>query len=528
MSYNVIGDIMRHFLLKFSIIILIFSLLCQMPVFALSYYYDGANHEYTAPPVELIVNNEVIVGDMPPIILNDRTMVPAYFVFSALGADVTWLSRTRQVQITYDGTEILLTIDSREVKLDNHYVYIRDTDPPAKIVNDRTMIPLRFVAECLGMEVFWVNSTRTVIIATPIPTPSPTPAPTAAPTIKPTTAPTARPTATPTQAPLTGKINSVTYTNHQILLKGTNLHQPKVTKVGNPTRFVFDIEDATFLTGDKNYTYNDAYVTAIRYANHPTYARLVIKPKEGTSYTYQASATEMRITLNQSATSSVGASPAPTQVPTATTTAPTVTPSAEPRKQNARPIVVLDAGHGGTDPGALGRNDEGEVVANEKDVNFAITMKVYRKLKSSGIDTYLTRDSDTYITLAGRSTYANSINADIFVSIHSNAVENTSVNGMMVMYNPSSAPTKDYFTYSTQMAEFVSNRLKEGTDLKNLGLRDGSGLWVIRKTAMPAILVECAFITNESDREKLTDDAYQDRIAQCIYLGILDTLDQAK
>lgn len=522
MSYNIFGDIMRHYFLKLVSVICVFLLLLSVSAEATGYFYDGSYHEYTAEPIWLSVNGQLIQCDMPPILLNNRTMVPAVFVFTALGAEVTWLSRTRQVEISYGEQQILLTIDSRDVLLNNRTVSMNANDPPAKIINDRTMIPARFVAENLGMQVGWDNATRTVSLIAPSAT-------------KVTERPTAKPTAAPTHVPPSGSVSSVTYNNRTITVKGTNLGKVSVSKLTDPLRYIFDINDTAFSGGDKNLSFTNDCIAAIRYANHPTYARLVVDANSGTTYTYSAGKTSLVINLQSNDPSST----TPTAKPTATTapkpaqtakptTVSTAAPTTAPRKKNAKPIVVLDAGHGGTDPGAIGRNEDGKAVANEKDVNLAITLKVYNLLKADEIDTYLTRKDDTYITLGGRTTYANSLNADIFVSIHSNAVENTGVNGMMVMYNPNSTQSTEYFTYSTEMAQFVLNHLKKETDLKNLGLRDGSGLWVIRKTSMPAILVECAFITNESDREKLTDDQYQDKIARAIYLGIKDALAKNK
>lgn len=112
--------------------------------------YDGAVHKYTGNIYKLIVNNEPVVTDIPPIIINDRSLVPVRAIFEKLGATVTWDSKNQKVTVSYNGSKVELKINDNNAVIDGTKVKI---EVPAKIINDRTMVPARFVAEQLNMEV---------------------------------------------------------------------------------------------------------------------------------------------------------------------------------------------------------------------------------------------------------------------------------------------------------------------------------------------------------------------------------------
>ncbi|TYQ16278.1 UNVERIFIED_CONTAM: N-acetylmuramoyl-L-alanine amidase [Acetivibrio alkalicellulosi] len=114
--------------------------------------YDGGVHTYRGNIYSLKVNNELIVSDMPPIIMNDRSLVPVRAIFEKLGASVEWDASARRVSVSYNEMEVELIID-------DYYALVNGNkekmEVPAKIINDRTMVPLRFVGEQLNMNVGW-------------------------------------------------------------------------------------------------------------------------------------------------------------------------------------------------------------------------------------------------------------------------------------------------------------------------------------------------------------------------------------
>ncbi len=125
-------------------------------------YYDGANHKYSAEEVKIVVKGEKITGlDVPPLIIGERTMVPARAVFEKLGCEIAWNEDAQEVYVMHGNDIITLKIDSKTGSK-NGTDFTMDT--PAKIVNDRTLIPIRAVSEAIDYNVGWDNKTRTVTI----------------------------------------------------------------------------------------------------------------------------------------------------------------------------------------------------------------------------------------------------------------------------------------------------------------------------------------------------------------------------
>jgi|GEM_PF-299228 len=135
------------------LILLTFSVTC-ITTYAqgLTLTYDGVTREYTGNIYKLYVNEELVTSDIPPIIINDRSLVPVRAIFEKLGAEVSWDAKDREVFVSYSGNEVELKINDDDAIINGSKV---EMEVPAKIINDRTMVPLRFVGEQLGMEVGW-------------------------------------------------------------------------------------------------------------------------------------------------------------------------------------------------------------------------------------------------------------------------------------------------------------------------------------------------------------------------------------
>lgn len=171
--------------------------------------------------------------------------------------------------------------------------------------------------------------------------------------------------------------------------------------------------------------------------------------------------------------------------------------------------VVLDAGHGGDDPGAT----VGGVY--EKDINLAITLRVRELLEADGeLTVLLTRGEDVFISLTDRAAYANEAGADLFVSIHANALENNdSFSGIYTFYHPQKRSDQ-------ALARTIQSAAAEAAGGIDRGVR-GEDYAVLRETTMSAVLVETGFMTCPEELARLTDAAYQDRLAAGIAQGIL-------
>lgn len=171
--------------------------------------------------------------------------------------------------------------------------------------------------------------------------------------------------------------------------------------------------------------------------------------------------------------------------------------------------IALDAGHGGSDPGAVYKGRQ------EKEDTLDLTLAVGDILKKNGIDVYYTRTTDEYETPFKKATDANNSGADLFVSIHRNSSE-----------NPNQYSGVETLVYSdtglkAEVARNINNQL-EDTGFKNLGVDERKNLVVLKRTKMPAVLVEAGFINNDKDNY-LFDEEF-DSIAQAIADGILESI----
>lgn len=178
------------------------------------------------------------------------------------------------------------------------------------------------------------------------------------------------------------------------------------------------------------------------------------------------------------------------------------------QKHVDKKVVVIDPGHGGSDPGATRANDQ------EKKLTIDIAHRVVKKLKDHGAVVYITRDDDTFVSLADRVDFSNNKNPDLFVSIHINACEQESVHGVETHY---------YKDDSLDLAKYVHKSIMASSTQPNRGVFK-SRFYVIRHTTAPAILLELGFISNEAEREMLKDAHYQEKVAESITEGIINYL----
>lgn len=178
------------------------------------------------------------------------------------------------------------------------------------------------------------------------------------------------------------------------------------------------------------------------------------------------------------------------------------------QKHVDKKVVVIDPGHGGSDPGATRANDQ------EKKLTIDIAHRVVKKLKGHGAVVYITRDDDTFVSLADRVDFSNNKNPDLFVSIHINACEQESVHGVETHY---------YKDDSLDLAKYVHKSIMASSTQPNRGVFK-SRFYVIRHTTAPAILLELGFISNEAEREMLKNPHYQEKVAEAITEGIINYL----
>lgn len=179
-------------------------------------------------------------------------------------------------------------------------------------------------------------------------------------------------------------------------------------------------------------------------------------------------------------------------------------------------LVVISAGHGGRDPGAMAGN------VHEADINLSIAQKLNTILISMGIETLIIRNDDTYFSLDDRVKIANNNRAALFISIHSNALDDPDYNGLMTLVH---SGTLNYEKINGRTAgEIIHTYLIEATGAVDRGVRYRDKIFVLKNTVMPAVEIEAGFLTNEAELSKLVDDTYQTTIAKAMAEGIADVL----
>ena len=247
-----------------------------------------------------------------------------------------------------------------------------------------------------------------------------------------------------------------------------------------------------------------------------------------------------------------------TMTPPSMITIPTSSKAAEKLKaEKSRKIIVIDPGHGGKDPGASHNG------IMEKDINLAVGLEIHRALTARGYNPVMTRATDVYLTLQERTDIANNVEADLFVSVHVNALPKKKSTTGFEIYIMALPTDKDAMELAKiENREYVegkgmdtanvdrktemllrilgdmqqNNKISESTDfaamLYNAGVRNGlrmrrvaqAPFFVLRGAGMPAVLLEVGFVTNENEAQLLTTQAYQQRIADAMSEGIANYL----
>lgn len=179
-------------------------------------------------------------------------------------------------------------------------------------------------------------------------------------------------------------------------------------------------------------------------------------------------------------------------------------------------IVMLDAGHGGKDSGAVSHG------LKEKKLNFNILYtkaKKYFDSLNSNVKAYWTRHSDTFINLYSRPKYSKKYNADLFVSLHMNSSYSSRVNGIEVYYSRNNNRKIRSGLNSKIFARKMLNTLASDLDLKKRGVKQ-AGFVVTKYNTVPSILIELGFLSGSRDYRKLRKASFQTKAAKSIYRGI--------
>lgn len=187
------------------------------------------------------------------------------------------------------------------------------------------------------------------------------------------------------------------------------------------------------------------------------------------------------------------------------------------KHKNEKPehiLVVIDAGHGGKDPGAVAKDG-----TKEKDLNLDVAKRLNRILKELGFETIMTRTDDSNVDLPSRSSLANNSYADFFMSIHFNAYTNSAI-GIETLYFPNEVTTENPIDNKI-MANIFHNEIIGALKRPSRGITPRPGLHVLNKTKMPAILAELGFITNPEELAQIKKPEYREMAARALASAIV-------
>ncbi|THF81201.1 N-acetylmuramoyl-L-alanine amidase [Cohnella fermenti] len=474
-----------------------------------------ASAETVAP--KLVLDGKILNPVEPPALIGNYTMVPVRIVGENLGYKVDYDSSKKQVTVSSETSKVEMVLEQKSALVDGKVVALQAA-PTAK--SNSTMIPLRFVGEAFGLQVYWDNPTKSVYLYSPTPPAGstgssgesggsaggsdsgstggeaslPESGGTETGGTDGSTGGTTVPQTTITQ------VQSVSYADNSIVIKyAGGFLVPKTSVLTGPDRIVIDLPSSQFATNfepalgvDANSVVKSlgelavtdhAALTKIRYSlfsDSPKTLRFVLDLSQKWSYEIVNDASLRTLTVKLVDPSTV------------TTTKPDVGAGTY--------TVVLDAGHGGSDPGAPSITGK-----FEKDFNLAVILKLQAILAAdTRLNIVLTRSGDTYPTLADRYNLANSISADLFLSVHGNSNTKSTVTGTEVYY------TRDD---SLAFAKAVQTYATPTTGLKDRGVIKQS-LAVTRETKMPAVLFEAGYLSNAGDESVMFLETFQSNVAQ--------------
>ena len=193
-----------------------------------------------------------------------------------------------------------------------------------------------------------------------------------------------------------------------------------------------------------------------------------------------------------------------------------------------KPCVVIDAGHGGVDPGKVSTSG-----ALEKDINLEIAIKLKQFLEQEDVEVILTRDSDAGLydenasnkkvqDMKRRVELIESTRPVVTVSIHQNSYHEEYVHGAQTFYYANSEQSKE-------LAEKIQQVLLNTIDRNNTRVaKANDSYYLLKKTSSPIVIVECGFLSNIEEAQKLESDYYQEKLAWAIHMGILQYLNSLK
>ncbi|KOP68877.1 N-acetylmuramoyl-L-alanine amidase [Bacillus sp. FJAT-18019] len=429
--------------------------------------------------------------------MKGNVMIPIRVVSENLGFKVGWEKASQTVTVENSQKAVRMVVGSQQAEMNGTQVELN----LAPVLDGKTtLVPLRFVSEQMGLDVKWDNQMKSVFLSSSVP-----PAAEEVITVPETEEVPDSQTPPSVDSSYESALIGLSFSDNRLMIATEGNVQPKVSSITGPDRIVIDLPNtvfaSSFLDGHAGNAQSGGAmvitdypdVTNVRYAmfsDNPSTARIVVDLTGPKYYEVTQEAGLIIVDLNVEGEILV--------------------PPVPPVTENGKKTVVIDAGHGGSQPGAISVNGN-----QEKVLNLDVALKVEALLKNEkNINVVMTRSDDSKMSLSDRVKVANSLKADVFVSIHGNSNNSSSPHG-----------TETYFTRdaSKALANVMHKHLVKATKLMDRGVKYSS-LHVTRETTMPAVLLEIGFLSNKGDEAQLFNDDFQNRVAQGIVAGIKEYL----
>ncbi|WP_339789086.1 N-acetylmuramoyl-L-alanine amidase family protein [Paenibacillus sp. FSL R7-0313] len=458
--------------MKKSIILLLFSALLLMLI-------PMHTHAATNQTKIILDGQELVLpSDVEVVNVRNNIMIPIRVVAENLKFNVKWDQKTQNVNIEQASNAISLTVGKDQATVQNNNVKLNIAP---QMIKNTVVVPLRFVSEEMGLRVGWNNKDKIVTL---------------------TSNNVSQPTS-PSNGndAATNLVHDITYANNQLVVSLDREVAPVISTLKNPERIIVDFPSTNF--GNMGQVPSGGSmgrldvnefpsVTEIRYSlfkNDPPQVRIVIELNNISSVNYKQQTIAGKFILDLSMANE-----------------PT-TPV-----NNGKKIVVIDPGHGGSDPGTISFTKK-----PEKHFALALGLKVQALLeKEPDIELIMTRETDIYPTRPERVKLANDLNADVFVSIHGNSVTAA----------PQISGTETYYYQresSKALATLIHKNLINALGFNDRGVKNGN-YQVIRETTMPAVLLEIGFLSNQIEEEAMMSETNLNKAAQAIVDGIKEYL----
>jgi N-acetylmuramoyl-L-alanine amidase len=463
--------------------------------------------------IKILMDNKPLALDVLSIMEDDQIFIPARNIVEALGGRITWFSTLKLLTINIDNHIVRLVIDELSLEMDGKKIPLKT---PAKIIDNRVMLPLEVIKISTPVEVEWDNQAKTLSINT--------------------------------IRPYLLKVRSYSDSDKtRIVIDLSEKTEFKANKLTNPDKIFIDIIGSILKLEDtfKEIEINDGILKTVRTAQfNEEITRVVFDLYQEVKYNIFSLTDPDRVVIDIFR-------PEKKSEPLLETLPPK--PEEKPvleAKVTGKRVVIIDPGHGGSDPGAIGPTG-----LKESEVTLKVAQDLEELLKKAGIPTYLTRYKDDFISLEGRTNFANQKNGFVFVSIHANSTLNnrsTAVGTETFLLSSQyiGASAKDVadrenraikahpevdadlasiigdleesanIKYSFDFAHIVQKELVKYLKLENRGVKQAPFV-VLKGVNMAAVMVEIAFISNPQEEKLLKNNEFSQKTAQALFDAII-------